>query len=96
MLKKMHLEREVIENMINLLKTKEYHDELLIFKSNAAGMSVFPWQVWRVVASNVKYWDFISLKLLRFAFLDLVKGLIKGILPPFVFMKLKRLRYSIR
>ncbi len=92
---KWHLDREVIENIIITVKKPQYAEVLSAFKKTA-GFSQSPWEVLRVVAGKREYWDFLSLKLLKFAFLDMIKRIIKFVLPPFLFDLLRDMVYKVR
>jgi glycosyltransferase involved in cell wall biosynthesis len=63
------LEREVIKDTIELLKSKQYKDVLPMFKKTAP-FSAFPWEVLRVVLASKAYRDYFSIKLLRYALFD--------------------------
>ncbi|MCX5750930.1 MAG: glycosyltransferase [Candidatus Saganbacteria bacterium] len=63
--KNLSLEHKVIANLIECAKKPEYHDVLPCFRKTA-GFSEFPWEVLKVVVSNIKYWDFLSFKLISF------------------------------
>lgn len=77
-----YLEREVIKNIIDVVRNPRYSDVLPMFKRTAP-FSSRPWQVLRVVISKREYWGFLSLKLLRFGLFDgIIKGWMIYILPP--------------
>jgi glycosyltransferase involved in cell wall biosynthesis len=62
-------EREVISNSINMVRKPEYKDVLPMFQKTAP-FSLYPWEVLSVVMRNRSNWNFLSLKLIRFALFD--------------------------
>ncbi|MCX5751937.1 MAG: glycosyltransferase [Candidatus Saganbacteria bacterium] len=73
-------DREVIAKTIDVLMNIKYQDVLPMFQKTA-GFSQSPWEVFVTILFHKKYWNFLSLKLLRFAFFDLFKRKIMVILP---------------
>ncbi|MDD5593264.1 MAG: glycosyltransferase family 2 protein [Candidatus Margulisbacteria bacterium] len=74
-------ERDVIRSQLKTLELPQYKDVLPQFRQ-AAPFSVYPYEVLRVIITNPKYWDYFSLKLLRFALFDkLVRRALIRLLP---------------
>jgi len=77
-------EREVIKTILDTLKTPEYQDVYPMFRRTAA-FSSQPWDSLCVVAGNRKYWDILSVKLLRFALFDkFIKEPVSNLFPVFI------------
>ncbi|MFC1559518.1 glycosyltransferase family 2 protein [Candidatus Margulisiibacteriota bacterium] len=78
---KPRLERELVETQIKAIKNPAYSDVLPLFKRTAR-FSIYPWQVFRVVASRRENWDFLSFRLLQLALYDLlIRSVVRKILP---------------
>jgi len=78
---KSNLERKVIINIMDIVRTPPYNDVLPAFKRTAP-FSSYPWEVLMVVLSDRKYREYFSFKLLRFALYNrfISRGL-RNILP---------------
>ncbi len=75
------LEREIIKKEFDIICSPGYRDVLPMFERTAA-FSTSPFQVLRTAMMDRKYRRFVSFKLFRYAFNDLVKRLLWIILYP--------------
>lgn len=103
MSRKQNLEREVVKNIIGVLKNTKYQDVYPMFKRTVP-FSSQPWEALCAVVSNRKYWDFLSIKLMRYALFDkFIKWPIQLLFPqPFIILchkilnKIRQLKYIFR
>jgi glycosyltransferase involved in cell wall biosynthesis len=99
MAKRYNLERRVIRKLIETAKSTDYKDVSGMFRQTAP-FSTYPWEVLNVVINNRKYWDFLSLKLIRFALFDkLIRRFLMKLLPVSFWRKvlrnIKLMKYAI-